>query len=300
MKNLLTLLVFLIVAEHSYGQKIKFTDTGNVWLYNFSNKDLDIIRYNCYYLDTVVKIDTLEYRFLTSKIVYTNSTTYSMQKLIREDSLSRIYVRSLSGNDTAEQLLFDYNIQVGDSTTAIYGVDTFTHYLSKIDTVFIDNLPHRIFEMVTTSFSKGSAYKFIEGVGCTSGPFFPFHPENPESSTTLFCFTVNGVRPAFSKQIDWLNNTTSCHVSVMDPKNDAGKVDIYPQPATKVVHIKLPIDLVGGTITLYNLQGQLLYSNSTGDKEILTIENPSGWHGLFYYRISGTKGNNSFGKLLFE
>lgn len=300
MKNLIILFIFLIAAMQSAGQKIKFTDTGNVWLYNFSNKDLDIIRYNCYYLDTIVRIDTIEYRFLTNKVVYSNSGSINIQTLVREDTAGRIYVRSLSGNDSSERLLFDYNIKIGDTMTALTSRDTFRHYLSNIDTVLVGNTPHRIYNMTPTSFSNSSPYKFIEGVGCTSGPFFPFFPLNPESSTNLFCFTVNGVRPKFSKKIDFLDNANSCHVSISEQKIVNSQVEIYPQPATKAVHIILPAALREGTVNLYNLQGQLVYINPIKKQEVLTIHNPGNWQGLYYYYISGANGNNSLGKLLFE
>lgn len=302
MKILTVLLLTITIAIESSGQKIKFTDTGNVWLYNYSNKDLDIVRYNCYYLDTTITVDTLEYRYFTTKVIYTNSGGTSTQNmLVREDSTGKIFIRSLSGSDTSEKILFDYSLNVGDTVTVVEDFDTFRNFLSSIDSVLIGNVSHRIFNMHRTSNSHSNDYTFIEGIGCTTSPLFPLSPSQPESSTNLFCFTSNGINPTFSKQIDKLNNTTSCHVGISNQHYIKSQIDIYPQPASSVVNIQLPIKIQSGSLAVFNQLGQVVTTTTIVNSELLEIYNPGNLHGLYYYRITDNSENKVHsGKMLFE
>lgn len=307
MKRYLTLLLFFTVAINCYGQKIKFTDTSNSWIVNFSNKDLDVIRYNYYYLDTTIKIDTFEYRYLTAKTTYTNTSNgYENQKiLVREDSSGKIYVRVYFGpniiNDSSEKLLFDYSLKISDTFITSTGIDTFAHYLSKIDTVLINNIPHRVFMMnpVKSLFKKSNSYNFIEGVGCTSNPIFSLFPDKFEKSWDVFCFSNAGTKPIFSKQIDWLNNTTSCYLSIENQKNDIKKVSIYPQPANSSFSVDLT-EAISGTLRIYTTLGQIVTMQAIKHERTIHFKNQLNLHGLYYYRITTDNGSAISGKIIFN
>lgn len=101
----------LFLFRTSFAQKISFTDTSNKWNYNNSWKSGPVYGMKDYH-------DFYKYDTVLNGVVYKDFGF----GLVREDTANEIvYIRHLSVMgyatiyDTGEYVLYNYNLQVGDS-----------------------------------------------------------------------------------------------------------------------------------------------------------------------------------------
>ncbi len=301
MKQLCLLIIILLAAPVADGQKIRFTTTNNNWLVNQYTINPIISTKGWGYVDTVF-IDTLKYYSL-------NNTA-----LIREDSVNDIiYTRALNtppNTDTSEQILYNYNLNVGDTITFWkQNKDTNRHYVSKIDSVVINGVFHKLWEYQPLPNNPVGQYSYvvIEGIGSMGGPLYPLNPVGFEQHYRLVCFTKNGsfVTVPDNDSIpcpyggDYLSLST-CLLDVEDNVAAKKSAIISPHPAHSSSVISLPYNLQNGELIIYNTLGQPVRQVSFNNTSKLTIGQLPG-AGMYYYRINDkTNGNAWQGKVVYE
>ena len=148
---------------------------------------------NSYAGDTL--IDGFQYKRIQEIFVMTSSNgcCYPPENLgsgfLREDTIAKkVYWRSEAmAGDT---LLYDFDVQVGDTLTGYMGSCDMTWTVGSIDSILID-LNYRKRINYEVSFDPGIQFSIIEGIGSTYGlttcPFVPF-----EMGIFLSCYTVDG------------------------------------------------------------------------------------------------------------
>ncbi len=305
---LLAILVFL--AVQSDAQKLSFTDTSNKWSYNYADIGMTQAHYKYYFQDTVVTIDTLNYKLLTANVVWSHLGGGKSNQviLIREDtSAGIVYAKVLNGPentsaDTFEHVLIDYNWKVGDSIKVTTKNGLFVNYVSMVDSVTINSVSHKAFHIQKAYPSHGSHYTIVEGVGCLEGVIYPLYPTQFESSAPLYCYYNNGGNPQVSPAVNsFFDNANSCVLGVKETTKVALQLKVYPQPATNSVTIELPIELKTGVIEIYNAVGQVCINQKISGEKKITINNNSNLQGLNYYRITDHNLNEVYtGKILFR
>ncbi|MCB9046447.1 MAG: hypothetical protein H6550_09955 [Chitinophagales bacterium] len=306
MKHILSILTITVMTSLAIAQKIHFTDTSNSWYQHYADIGMSEVDFNFYYKDSIITIDTLEYKYLTA---YTHSKwggSPDESILIREDTVAnKVFAKVYSDfhtylvSDTNEHLLYDFNLQTGDTFTAINKYGTFQHVV-QLDSITIGGINHKLFKM--QGFGGSTSYRVIEGVGSTMGIMFPLYPYVFESNTELLCFKQSGVAKPFSKKVDYIDNTQSCHVSVRNlTYNNGVAINISPQPATTFARIEMPAYIKSGIVFIINQLGQTVYEQIISGKTSITIDNPGTLNGLNYYRIIDKDNNMSYsGKIIFH
>ena len=256
-----------------------FPDSNVVWNYHYSflclsSGNLDQY-YSCTYSgDTAIKGQT--YHKLTINYVQSvvlgvcsglGKTTKGYKGAIRQDAMiKKVFI--IPPADSIEQLLYDFNMQIGDTlkgfTKPLSGVET----VKSIDSVLVGSNYRKRWEI-------SSAYNvsFIEGIGSTYGLIVKDFSGTDGPDYSLTCFKQNGTTlyPA---------GVTSCEIinSVNDFETNSSGMTIYPNPTMDKITIELPA-AVRYFICITDLLGQQVLNDTefTGTKtEIDVSELPKG------------------------
>lgn len=282
MKPIYTFLLafaMLIFTNTSFAQKIRFTDSTNSWFtYLIGAFDPDGgWRTTAYDTEAVILGNT--YRRMTGGFPY--------DFFIREDtSTKKVYYRIASSGDTDEHVLYDYNLNLGDTIQYRNGGLFHTDSVIAIDSMLINGVYHKWFDFKTSVGVYPHAYTVIEGVGCTSHPIFPVSGICFEYFEALICFRQNGVHPTFGiRRNNCWESTTLLNCSTMEIAK-ANTLEtpaaITPNPATTELNITTT-SARPANITIYDLTGRCILNTQTTQQN--TGINTSSWHNGLYMVI---------------
>ena len=215
---------------------------------------------------------------------------------IREDTLlNKVFVLM---NDS-EQVLMDYNINIGDTlfhTNSEH--DTTKYTVSGIDSTVINSVYHKVwhFTLVPSHFAWAPFYSVIEGIGCTNGPLFVISPIDFESLAHLFCFYNNGTNPLVSPSVReccsliYFDNDTSCTMVIPSSASETNKTitsyAVYPNPTTSLLTITAADKIT--TISISNCLGQNIYHNQYNSTQIQVdvADLPAG---VYFVKVNGSE-----------
>ena len=314
MKKALWITLLILACFSSFAQKIRFSDSTNQWTWLFCSIDggqpIWLYSYLSFenYSGTVI-INSHEYLGLGSS-------------LIREDTIAnkvfiRYYNTSTSTLDTVDEVLYDYNLSVGD-TIKHYVSDYFsTSWVTSIDSTLINGIWYKVWHfsgnLVTPGyFIGGFAYNVIEGIGCTNGLTYPYNPAPPfEASDQLVCFQNMGDSPPLSNPVTswgvaiivYFDDSASCAMHPLDISklNNKNKItSIFPNPIDRTSKIVLP-DKGSGTLAVFNDLGQMIFCSTFEHKAELLIGDKINVPGIYFYRITDNEGARQYsGKFVFQ
>lgn len=242
---------------------------------------------NRYAGDTL--IEGLLYKRIHEVFVMTSSNgcCYPPEDLgsgfLREDTLAkRVFWRN--GGMAQDSLLYDFDVQVGDTLTGFMGSCDMTWTVGSIDSMLIGpNYRKRINYEV--SFDPGIQFSIIEGIGSTYGlttcPFVPF-----EMGIFLSCFTVDGdlLYPPSGADMEACGDLTSAVLPPMEI--GSAPLKLLPNPASGRLVLqcdpnRLPLDVSVVDLTgEVHLRSVLSMANSAIDISSL----PSGIYFLHVVR----------------
>ena len=277
-------------------QKIRFTDTSNIWTEGFYHPDYTSI--NRIYNGDNVTINGINY--------------VSGYELRREDTLqNKVYMKYNDADDTTEHLLYDYNLSIGDSFTSIayrnlIPSDTFIYSVTQLDSVKINNIWHKVWTFMNVYATNISLYYYppytiIEGIGCTSGLDKPLMPRMFESMRHILCFENNGsiVTVPIPTGGYYLSPQT-CALSIARNVVNNHTITISPNPANQYSKITFPHTIQSGRLTITDVLGKTICNKTINNKpEIAIGELPAS--GFYFYQLTDLTQNQSYtGKFIYE
>jgi hypothetical protein len=192
----------------------QFTDPWNPsYSYDFSKTNGDTI------------INGLQYTVI-DRIDYTTA-------FIRENN-GLVYCKYQDNGmyDTTEFLLYNFNLQVGDTMQlAMVGYESMftTGYVEYVDSMLIGSVYHK-----KIGISGWHHIDFVEGIGSLQGLFYPEIPM-VDWMADLTCFSVNNT--IFSLTEEGATYTGNCwqYVDIKEPKID--KLTVSPNPTRDFISI---------------------------------------------------------------
>jgi hypothetical protein len=310
------LFAFLLFGVVASAQKIRFTDSTNVWFEKGSGRCGSGGTFygtsTRYYYTGDTLINGLEYRKLMSLYCHTpsfgsTSCTTTLAGCVREDITGKVFIYGFKGNGT-DSLMLDYNMQVGD--TLITSAN-WRRKILALDSVKINNVFHKVWKIEYVDLSgqlKDETFHVVEGVGPTFGVLHIAEGAANfyESSICyyynhLYCVKNGGMIPAVSKKIDQWDSQNSCTLGVDDARSAVGRnVTVVPHPANATGYIGLPYQLTG-RITILNQLGQVVRSERIENKDRWMLEGKIPSPGLYIYHISDeASGEQMSGKLIYQ
>jgi hypothetical protein len=263
-KAVLLLFYCLLFTVHSsYAQKIRFTDTTNVW--KEETYDFNFSSY------------TYEYRWCKGQVTY-NGKVYSLidNVYVRDDTASKkVYavLVNINPDDTTEHILLDYTLKLGDTFQCLRkgiptGFDTILHVVKKIDSTYINGILYRVwtYKNVYMSYQVAQQYHspdyvVIEGVGCMKGVIFPLIPLEFEQYQYLRCFSNNGNEITVPSYL----SSATCALSVQNLKQPQS-ITIIPNPANESSKIVFPYAIQLGRFVVTNAMGQVVLQKEFQNK----------------------------------
>lgn len=278
MKFLLLFIGCIGLSISGICQKIRFTNTSNQW------KTLLVVvdAPGAYYTDLVNSSfgnDTIiagaSYRLLSFR-------SFIERKLValREDSVQgSIYFRVPGSADTAEHLLFDYRLKVGDTLKIGKGTDAWEHKVQAIDSIQLGSIYHKRWHLVPVAFPPPyppAQYDFIEGLGTQYGPTFGIYPSIFEHGYQLRCFSTNGSNPVCSPPVElpfgnitrvfpnnflpaqYFDNLISCSFETTGVGAEISDqvIQITPNPGISEMTLTLPASIVKADLQVSDMMGR--------------------------------------------
>jgi hypothetical protein len=207
--------------------------------------------------------------------------------LVREDTVAgKVFVRYIPGayggsNDTVEQVLYDYNLRIGDTT--FHSVDgvTYFHVVSSLDSILIQGVYHKIWRLEGYTFP----YTVIEGIGCTTYPTFPIVLHQFERSDMLTCYANKYGQPLISPAVSMFDNSTSCKLDISPVRSDKRDAKVIPNPVGRGSKIVMPYCVQSGFFDIVDDMGKHIAAQAINDQSEILIDDKVILPGIYFYRV---------------
>lgn len=294
----LALLMTFLVAQEGMAQYHPFPIENGIWMNNHSD----------YYVDEnfqAIITSSFDYKYCANGIdTIINSITYKQVDYCstsgfhgawRYDNGQVYFVPKDSLN---EFLLYDFTLNAGNTVEIILqggpgqggGFQIYETYISYVDTVIVNGTPRR------RLFTEG--YDWIEGIGCTTGLFMEPWINVSNYFRSLVCMSTNDTLHYHNGILE-IGEPGVCDftVSVEDPDLYLENVEVFPNPTSGKVFIRMNGEVQSGNAILTNALGQKLanYSFTGADQFEIEIQ---GNAGLYFLEILTANGEKSVLKIL--
>ncbi len=303
MKYCSTLVVFLMLvvsAQQVAAQKLRITDTLNTWQTYGNNTE-------CFY-EGIVSLSHTDsiisgrsYRYTKYYTIHASGCfpglvgSVCANVFIREDTAAGLVYALRLGTDTAEQVLYNYNLGLGDTIRHHYPTMDITDSVVALDSVLIHGIYHRRFDFMGTGGGWGRVYSVIEGIGCTNNPVFPAYFDMCfEYSEYVRCYMHDTEAPVFPMRQYMCMYTPTSPDYINCSSMAAGSISHYSAPLTITPnpandHFTISGDLLRNTMaTIYDATGRIVHrSPATEGKPISTAAWPPGRYLLLLHNDSG-------------
>lgn len=248
---------------------------------------------------------TMTYDIPPQVINITNYT--SLQGYIRNDKLNKkVYFRNSILDTTSDQLLYDFNLKLGDAypITKQHSQFSDSAYIFRVDTL---TDPYGITRTVNYVSGFGGANLYgsgaiVEGIGTLTGILSNTIYGNYgwSESNELNCFTTDTLNYSMNNPLPEafsFSSTNSCtthqYLSV-DSKKEI-EIKIFPNPVTSTFTINTPDE--EATFTLINTLGQSQEIKGVRDGGIWKFDVSSLTSGIFYLKVNSA-GNLYLSKII--
>lgn len=198
----------------------------------------------------------------------------------------RIFLRQPT--DTTEYLLYDFDLNIGDTLPVTFNNPQPDVYVSGIDSV---NTNYGYLKRFQLS-GNNSAQYLIEGIGSSNGLIEPI-PLWLECSWELNCFSLNDTSCYPSTGL-------SCNLSVgVNSADELNGLSISPNPFHQSANLILPIEFSSCELIIYNTMGKKVsvqqYEKANGQLHREGMPN-----GLYFFISQNVKGKIVTGKFVVE
>jgi len=167
-----------------------------------------------------------------------------------------------------ERLLYDFNLQKGDS---LYAIDGYVGIVTNIDTLSLSDGLHKRFSIFCPDIPSELPFKYyeiIEGIGSTIGLSHRMYNRSILTLTELMCVLINEKTIYSVESGDCIPTN-----AIEDYSQDKTRITLYPNPTNTAFQIKGIDDFQNISICIYNIYGQLIMQEQKLSKdEMIHIE----------------------------
>ncbi|HLP11932.1 MAG TPA: T9SS type A sorting domain-containing protein [Flavobacteriales bacterium] len=304
MKHIYTifLLLFIFFTNKAFSQTNSYFQNNPVWHVEFNvNSGWDCAGYNSsynYYLngDTVLYGNTYKQVHKKGIVTYISaSCTPTGSDTIADTAV--FYLRSLSKkmfvlypSDTAEKLLYDFNLNMGDTVPQTYAHDgAFTFIVSSIDSI---NTPNGYLKKFYLATSGGPGNDTLyEGIGSTGGLVEQIFPFFLSGSHKLLCYALNNNSYIYS------SGSTCDALSAIPESENQNVHSVFPNPFEAETNFHFNSDLKNATLNVYNTSGVKVKTHHFSGN-YFKIQKDDLAPGVYFYLINQGANRLGSGKLL--
>ena len=286
MKQQILVVLILIIKLNVYSQtNNEFLDTNKRWwIVYYCNGPCSVLdKYRSYYFENDTIIETKQYKILKGVVTKSMQLDLPLGSIynagyFREDTLSKKVFTYFFGNSiynikNRDLLLYDFNLNIGDSLKTIYLVRKET-----IDT-------NSISKLIKFVFNDSSSYDEL-----TSCIYLPIITDTLTRCTFyepfVQCVKIKD-KSIYGNKCDEVNSTNI---------HRQEKINAFPSP----FHDYLIIDLLNNIpaeLSIYTLDNKLVFNKNLTTKTTI-IDNIELQTGIYYYLIRENNELMRIGKLL--
>ncbi len=296
MKTLLLLLILTttLTARSQSGNYHPFPDSNAVWNWNF-------IQYYCtpftpfdedysYTFDGDTMIGSVQYHKINTPFIQVNNPGCGTHNddgykgCIRQDIANK-KVFCILPNDSVENVIFDFNLQVGDTIPTIPYFSCYSKLLvTQIDSVLI-GITYR-----KRWLSSSSAFAIIEGIGANWEFLQPMCEVLDGATGVITCFTQNSI-PVLPDSLYNCALITNIN-SISDIQTS---VKLFPNP----FHTSMTITLndENATMEIYSSIGKFVRQVRITERSTVINRNSLA-DGIYFYRLLTDNGRIASGNFL--
>lgn len=186
-------------------------------------------------------------------------------------------------SETAEQLLFDFTMEVGDTVKGYLATYNPNRSITSIDSVIVGNSYRKRWNV-----GAGSTINLIEGVGSTFGFFQPLLGVlNHEPSYATTCFQENAITL-------YPETASECLVVTTVQSNARRKLtpSVFPNPSANAVQLKFGSMAVNLTLNVFSSLGELVSSKRLKDIDSYNLMLPE-VRGVYLLQLIDQYGDES-------
>lgn len=213
------------------------------------------------------------------------------------DSLPTCFLRSdnkkmfvIPVTDTVEQLLYDFDLAIGDSLPLSYNNIDPAVIVTAIDSLYTPYGYRKKFTLTGNTWSQ----ELLEGIGHSSG-LMEYINVMFDCGFNLLCYSLNDTAwyPA---------NGPTCmmNVGLTELEQSLSAVNIYPNPFQNSTTLTLGVFLNSGNLVIYNLQGMKVREVTGLLGNQVVIERGSLQNGIYFYELKNDDLVVGKGKLLIK
>lgn len=289
MKTLLFLIASTVVGNYTFGQfGVPFATDNAIWTTRKSTMNPNTNTVVHTYVNACVSgNDTLISSNTYTQV--TNCTSGNYLGGIRELN-SKIYY--MAPDSINEHLLYDFDVTVGQTLNDIIYVNAIDLYdvmhpeivdleVTGIETVNFDGLDR--VKITVRNLSGNEDGSWIEGIGNTKGLLFESFGNLQNYGIELLCYSEDNA------MIYPITGANPCDVTlnVDDLVNQSNSMQIYPNPSSGNVTIRLRSDENLNELSILNTQGQMIRSIKTSNtKEVVLTDLTTG---IYFIRLEDEK-----------
>lgn len=306
MKNFLLLLLLCSLSICTNAQKIRFTDSSNVW---------QIADNPTLYYGGDTTIGDKYYRQMYQIVHFPSGDTLHQQThaLIREDTLlGRVYIRNKwTEVDTFDHLLYRYDLNIGDTIQFdgyndgpgyIYYVDS----VIAIDSILINGFYHKVVTLQDTGafLDWDHYYTYIEGIGALQGPLYPYGGACIETRFALCCFQHDGSYPDIYMEYQncwsgWIFNNSNCDceappsISIKKVAKNRLQILTVPNPLQPSSLLEWKELIEKGLLQVSDATGRIIHTLEIQNTSSFPIGQLLKEAGIYFYELRDIKNKRS-------
>jgi Secretion system C-terminal sorting domain len=293
MRYAVAVLMCILFSGPASAQRIRFSDSANVWqtLVNVEITPPIIVSTRTYAYSGSELINGKKYLNLAGNLIYEDTTAGIVYIRYQNDTSCAL--------DTVDQILYNYNWEVGDTVTYEQcGSPQCISWVTSVTKISIGVDSYKVWGF-TGHFASaifGFGYNVIEGIGCVQEFYYPVCPYNVGlHSCQLICFHSDVPTSALSSPVvSWglagnvsFDNATSCHDTFLSVAQTVPLPEyrVYPNPADEMLTITAP-DIIS-TLSVTDPLGRSWYTSDHIGRNSTTIRTDALVPGIYYLIVNG-------------
>ncbi len=302
MKQLFTLFFALYLASAS-GQ-VTWFQPNDTWVFSHYTYPFGDLSAEKLTTDGTQVVNNVSYVRLKREIVFSSGTS-AYHRLVRQDGY-KVYTRHDS--TFPEYILYDFNLEIGDTLKHAEAWGILEYVVRHIDTVSIGGVDRKrqVVDILNAYHFSSTEAIFVEGIGSVVGTFpnsgvlelgssYFFIDEYPtdqlDTYTPFFCRFFSDWGSYYAEV------SLSLNCAVIDTKEPAATaINIAPNPSNGIFTVQTT-DNAPYAATLFDIQGRQLLQidHAQGEQTIQTA-----FKGIGVLRIVLANGDVAVRKVVFE
>lgn len=285
-----TLLTFFICIR-SYAQQYYFMNDSASWKVDYFSGD-DICLGHCaewkYYIAGDTTINSILFKKLRSaghNFIYEWYTDTYTGAIRQNQNKKKVYFVWGNQPDTTANLLFDFNLSLGDTLKGILA-EEYPLVVDSVDSILVNNQFQKRYWFTNDNFAH---LYIIEGIGSGLGLLEPISTYGFETFWFLTCFQVDD-QLLYSTLDTSIYNCDISFPAYLDSKHSEPALKIFPNPFSDFVSVTSPFQS-SSILSVMNSQGDIILKRQLLPLEKISLSAKElGNNRVIFFRLISDEG----------